>query len=874
MLPQQVSRDHSAAQLRVVSGLRAVAIAVIVILAFVLGAGVSPAQIYVHPTHRINAHSESSPTATKITLTLSATSVDAGTAVKLTAQVAAGTKTVTPGQVRFCNASYATCPGLGELGRAALTSKGTAVRSFVLPAGSYSIYVVFEGTTSYATSTSAAQSLTVEGNSNYTAKAVLTNATGKKGTYAVGASLTSHATTAPTGSLVLKDVTDSKTLGKVTLKSSAMGGYQPFGLITTGTTSYPNDLAFGDFNGDGIPDVAVPNSATGVVAVFIGKGDGTFASAVTYSTGSSSDPLAIAVGDVNGDGYQDLVVALGSKASVAILLGAGNGTFQAVQTVATAGSKLYYPIAIVLADFNRDGWLDIATANNTTGVSILLGNGNGSFKTYTSVKTEAVPTWIVAADFDSDGYMDLAVSTATNNTVDILMGNGDGTFDTYTSVSIGSSTVPEALAVSDLDDDGNPDIVVACYGANALGILLGNGDGTFLPVELYSGGTGPIAVSIADLNQDEIPDVIVTDYSGNGISLFQGNGDGTFLPLPGYSTTSSSGPAASYAVDLDGEGTPEIVSVLYTKSGLYILEPERIQGVVLKGVTLPTKGTINLTATYAGDSLYETSTSSEYQFTGSSTTAVAPAFSPVAGTYTEKQTVTLSSTTTGAKIHYTTDGSTPTASSKLYSTSLSVAATETISAITVASGYTTSSVAKAKYIIETNASAPSFSPTAGSYTGPKSVTISSLTSGATIYYTLNGTTPTTSSAKYTGAITLSSSATIKALAVATDYLNSSVSTAKYTITKASLTLASSVSSPTANKSVKLTALLTATNPTSVAGTWTILDGTKTLCTATQTTQTSYGCPVKLAAGTHALKAQFKGKSNAWSLATSLSLKAK
>jgi len=106
---------------------------------------------------------------------------------------------------------------------------------------------------------------------------------------------------------------------------------------------------------------------------------------------------------------------------------------------------------------------------------------------------------------------------------------------------------------------------------------LGNGDGTFLPIELYAAGDGPIAVTTADLNLDDIPDLVVTDLTGNGLSLFEGNGDGTFLPLPGYSTTSGSEPAASVVADLNADGTPEIVSVLYGSSALYVLETGRIQ---------------------------------------------------------------------------------------------------------------------------------------------------------------------------------------------------------------------------------------------------------------------------------------------------------
>jgi hypothetical protein len=808
--------------------------------------------------------------ATTTTLTLSASTVNAGTVVTLTAHVAAGTTAVAPGILLFCNAAYAVCTGPAVLASAVLNSQGSAARTLLLPAGTYSIVASFQGTTPYAASNSAPQSLTVEGYSNYATKATLTSATGSKGVYAVGASLASHAPTSPTGSLVFTDTTDNRTLGSVALTATPLGGYQPFGLISTGTKSGPNDLATGDFNGDGIPDLVVPDSATGVVAVFLGKGDGTFAAAVDYSTGSGSKPLAVAVGDFNGDGKLDLAVALGNQAAVALLMGNGDGTFQAARTVTTASSALYYPVALTVADFNHDGRLDIATANNSVGASILLGNGDGTFQSYKSLGSSKGPTWIAAGDFNNDGTADLAVTTTTN-TVDISLGNGDGTFASYTSISTGTGTTPESVAVADLDGDGNLDLVVACYGANAVGVLLGNGDGTFLPIELYAAGDGPIAVTTADLNLDGIPDLVVTDLTGNGLSLFEGNGDGTFLPLPGYSTTSGSEPAASVVADLNADGTPEIVSVLYESSAVYVLQTGRIQGAVLKDVSLSTTGTIDLTASYAGDSLYAASTSAAYAFTSSATTAAAPAFSPAAGTYTAAQTVTLSSTTSGAKIYYTLDGSTPTTASSLYSSALAIKSSMTVSAIAVATGFTNSSVAKAAYIIENPAAAPTFSPGAGKYTGTQKVTLASTAAGATIYYTVNGSAPTSASAKYTGPIAVSSSTTIEAIAAASQFTNSTVASAAYTITQPTLALVSSVSAPKANQSLQLTATLTAPGATNLAGTWTILDGKTQLCTASQTTQQSYACTAKLGHGAHSLTAGYTGKTNGWALTAALPL---
>lgn len=162
-------------------------------------------------------------------------------------------------------------------------------------------------------------------------------------------------------------------------------------------------------------------------------------------------------------------------------------------------------------------------------------------------------------------------------------------------------------------------------------------------------------------------------------------------------------------------------------------------------------------------------------------TAATPAFSPAAGTYTSIQSVTISDSTPGATIHYTTDGSTPSASSSTYSTAISVSTTETIQAIAVASGYTNSSVASAKYTINLPAAAtPTFSPAGGNYTSSQSVTISDTTNGASIYYTTDGSTPTSSSTLYSTPIAVSSTTTINAIAVATGFSNSAVGTATYT----------------------------------------------------------------------------------------------
>lgn len=158
-----------------------------------------------------------------------------------------------------------------------------------------------------------------------------------------------------------------------------------------------------------------------------------------------------------------------------------------------------------------------------------------------------------------------------------------------------------------------------------------------------------------------------------------------------------------------------------------------------------------------------------------------PTFSPVAGSYGPTQMVTVSSVTAGATFYYTTNGSTPTTASTLYSGPISVASSQTLKVLGVKAGYSNSAVASAAYVINGAVLAPTFSPPAGLYVGTQMVTIASATSGATIYYTENGSTPTTSSTLYSGPVSVAVSETLKAIAVKAGYSDSTVVSAAYTI---------------------------------------------------------------------------------------------
>jgi Chitobiase/beta-hexosaminidase C-terminal domain len=230
-------------------------------------------------------------------------------------------------------------------------------------------------------------------------------------------------------------------------------------------------------------------------------------------------------------------------------------------------------------------------------------------------------------------------------------------------------------------------------------------------------------------------------------------------------------------------------------------------------IQVSTSETITAFATAQG---YANSAPATAAYTIQPPPAATPAFSAPPGTYNSPQTLTMNDATAGAKIYYTTDGSTPSTSSTLYSEPITVAASETIAAIAVAAGYSSSAVATAAYTINLPpAAAPSFSVPAGTYTSPQTVTISDATAGAKIYYTTDGSTPAAGSTLYAGPISVSTTETLAAIAVAAGYANSAIASAQYTVTASgpAFTIAPSTTSVTlaAGQSASVSISLTPMN---------------------------------------------------------------
>jgi hypothetical protein len=210
----------------------------------------------------------------------------------------------------------------------------------------------------------------------------------------------------------------------------------------------PKSVATGNFDGDGVPDLATANYQGNTVSVLLGNGDGTFQTNVEYVT--SSGPRSIAVRDLDGDGKLDLVTANYESDSVSVLLGNGDGTFRAHMDF-SCGSG---PRSVVIGDFNGDGALDLATANyGANSISILLGNGSGAFGLHVDYNAGKDPISLAVGDFNGDGKLDLAVDSSCGagptygytGVISILLGNGDGTFQSHVDYPPHSSSLTQLL---------------------------------------------------------------------------------------------------------------------------------------------------------------------------------------------------------------------------------------------------------------------------------------------------------------------------------------------------------------------------------------------------------------------------------------------
>jgi hypothetical protein len=324
--------------------------------------------------------------------------------------------------------------------------------------------------------------------------------------------------------------------------------------------SFPTGAAVGDLNGDGSQDVAVSNYNSGTVSVLLGNGNGTLQAALNFSAGSfthGGGPRAIAEGDVNGDGKSDLVVAnvlaAGSTKSgtLTVLLGNGDGTFQAPVNYNAQRN----PWDVVLADFNGDGKLDAAVANKSSStVTVFLNQGSGTFAAGVSYTAGADPESLVAGDFNSDGKPDLAVANpGSTGSVFVLLGNGDGTFHAGANILVQA----DAVVAGDFLGNGKLDLATVDQTTNVQ-VLLGNGDGSFQSPMNFATAFAVDSLTVGDFNGNNRLSIAAADSVFNGVTVFERGNSGQLLRTDTY--FAGMAPHFVVAASLNDDHAPDLVT--------------------------------------------------------------------------------------------------------------------------------------------------------------------------------------------------------------------------------------------------------------------------------------------------------------------------
>jgi hypothetical protein len=367
----------------------------------------------------------------------------------------------------------------------------------------------------------------------------------------------------------MKSVTIAATLALWTALAWSGARAQEFHTGATYTVgTEPQTVVVADFNNDGNPDLALPDYTSQQISILLGNGNGTFRVITPFST--SSGAAALAVGDFNGDGNPDLAVTeygFGGPGTLAIYLGNGDGTFKPGASY-QIGSL---PYDITVADFNGDGILDLATANNgPNNVSVFFGNGDGTFKTPVN-HFAPLAERVLAVDLNGDGYPDLAIlgycggdpKICQHGAVEVLLNTGHGDFGKpkYFPVGVG----PDGIAAADLNNDGNLDLVVAnndFQAPSTVSVLFGRGDGTFDPADSYNAGDGPAGLAVGDFNGSGNMDIAVANVGNSTLSVLYGNSKGKFGTAQTYAFANSSATVAVAAAQLRPNHGPDLVVVL------------------------------------------------------------------------------------------------------------------------------------------------------------------------------------------------------------------------------------------------------------------------------------------------------------------------
>src|ERR1700733_575 len=561
---------------------------------------------------------QSANASNSMTLSANPSPAQARHKITLTASVTSGGNPASAGSVNFLDGTLSlgsiqvvgTHPAAGH-------QQGTAVLTLMLASGAHSLTAVYGGTTqSPGVVTSNPVALNVTGQTVSKTALVATPDPQNPNNYDFTATVTGGGLPAPTNTADFADITDgidlgSATLDPLTVVHSFLGGHKKL------TSNEPAQSVVADFNGDGFPDIATANASfgeTSTMSVFLGKGNGQFLPPVDYTTNTFTS--GIVSGDFNQDGIPDIAAmsqgSTGNDGDVAVFLGNGDGTFRGpVDNVLGT-----FPVSIAVGDFDGDGILDVATVAYFANVAdISLGNGDGTFKTPVAYRVGLGPYCIATGKLKKDGFLDLVVANGDGNTMSVLLGRGDGTFRSQQVYPTGLQA--EFVAIGDVNMDGKADILIANYGDPSVGVFLNNGNGTFQDQVSYPVGGPDAGIAIGDLDGDGIPDVAVSYYHPSKVGVLHGIGNGSFGAPIEYATHQKQGYEVNLA-DLNGDGSPDIVRADINASISVLLNQTSanatISNIAVSGSPSDQK---EIVAKYSGDSRYKKSQSKAVEVTGS-----------------------------------------------------------------------------------------------------------------------------------------------------------------------------------------------------------------------------------------------------------------
>lgn len=334
-----------------------------------------------------------------------------------------------------------------------------------------------------------------------------------------------------------------------------------------------------DLNGDGNLDLVTGSAEWGKnLAVLLGDGKGSFGKAKKFSSGGPySFPTAVAVGDLDRNGNQDIVSLIANPPTsgnyVSAMLGDGKGGFgKAKGFRGSAGA--YSGQSVALADFNGDGFLDLvnATSYRDTSVAVLLGSGKGGFGSPTDFNTKAKygSSSVAAADFNGDGNEDIVAGANSGNTVSLLLGDGAGNFREAKIYKTSSNRIYQVVT-ADLNGDGNPDVVAATN--KGVAVLLGSKDGSLKKAKTYKVNrysTYARSVAVADFDGDGFDDIVAAS-SGGTISVLSGKGDGSFSTGQEIQNGIGINTGGIVAADFNGDGRTDLAAANSSNSEVALL---------------------------------------------------------------------------------------------------------------------------------------------------------------------------------------------------------------------------------------------------------------------------------------------------------------